>query len=120
PDDDRGDLDRVAAFVIDLEFFAVEVPGAQRNLTARAAVKGHALRGRSLDCFRSAAAWDQWSPGARPRVKRVRPPEPAGAHRSLIGAEENQDARFIRLQGEMPAKKDDRQYLQQDRGNQLP
>jgi len=33
PDDDRGDLDRVAALVIHLEFVAVEVAGASDILT---------------------------------------------------------------------------------------
>ena len=35
PDDDRGDLDRVAALVVDLEPLAVEVAGAERYLAAR-------------------------------------------------------------------------------------
>src|SRR5204863_7774464 len=31
PDDDGGDFDGIAALVVDLEFVAVEVSGAQRN-----------------------------------------------------------------------------------------
>ena len=35
PNDDCGDLDRVAALVIDLQALAVEVPRAERNLAPR-------------------------------------------------------------------------------------
>src|SRR5262249_20185851 len=101
PHHNRGDLDRVAALVIDLQLLAVEIPRAQRNLETRELL----WRSNCATCFGRSqlgfefgrAAQGTWLAGAI-RIKRISPMKSRLSHRSLVCAEEYEDPSFIRLQ----------------------
>ena len=75
PDDDGGDLDRVARQVVDLEALALEVPDPERD-----------------------------GPLGEERVD---PAEPRFADRAVVVAEELEDLRLVRIDGEEPEQAGD-------------
>ncbi len=75
PDDDHGDLHRVAPLVVHLELFAVQVAGPQGYLEL--AVEG------------------------------VRPEETVLAGCALVLTEQREDGRFVRLEREKTAERDE-------------
>ena len=114
PHDDRGDLDRVAALVVDLELVAVEGAGPQRDLVARETPRG--LRRRARPTPETARLARR---AGRCR-RRVAPVEADLARGAAVVAEQDQHARLVGLEREVAVRGEDRQDERDDAGPDHP
>jgi hypothetical protein len=114
PDDNGGDLDRVAALVVDLEPLPVERARPQGHLVPGRGLGGAAAPAR-LPCplRRSQLAFHlrhldgELALAIAVGVKRVAPPEATGPNRAFVFSEQDQDSRLVGLQTEQPHGEDD-------------
>ena len=99
PHNDVGDLDGIATLVVHLQMLAIVRAGAQRHLRG----DGHVLAAFRVDRRAS-----------RPGKKGIRPMEALVADRALVVAEQDENARLIRLDGEEAHEQQQRHHAHAD------